>query len=210
MQTLVLCDSYNHPARIIREGLRAFQNRGFSFDFLENTAGVSAGLQAHYPLVILAKTNHLSAENRKGWMTEAIQEVFLDYVQRGNGLLAVHAGAAGWAEMPALRGLLGGTFDHHPTKCPVTVEPVPGQPLTAGCKPFTLRDEHFFMTLDDAQAEVFLTTRSKHGEQPGGWRRNQGAGRVCVLTPGHYAQTWLHPSFQALLLNVLKWCAETR
>ena len=205
MQILVLCDGYNHPARVSREGLKALQKSGFSFDFLE-TAEWSAERMAHYPLVILAKTNHVSSTNRGGWMTELIQAAFLDYVCRGNGLLAIHSGTAGWDEMPVLRGLLGGVFDHHPPKCRVTVEPQAGHPLTAGCEAFTQRDEHFFMTLDDAQADVFLTTRSEHGMQPGGWRRSQGAGRVCVLTPGHYVETWLHPYFQALLLNVLKWC----
>jgi len=56
----------------------------------------------------------------------------------------------------------------------------------------------------------FLTTKSEHGTQPGGWRRSQGAGRVSVLTPGHYVETWLHPSFQALLVNVLKWCGNPK
>ena len=163
---------------------------------------------ATYPLVILAKTNNVSSTNRSGWMTDAIQAAFVDYVQRGNGLLAIHSGTAGWSEMPAFRRLLGGVFDHHPPKCRVTVEPQAGHPLTAGCKAFTLRDEHFFMTLDDAQADVFLVTKLEHGTQPGSWRRSQGAGRVGVLTPGHYVEVWLHPSFQALLLNVLKWCGK--
>jgi type 1 glutamine amidotransferase len=210
MQTLVLCDGYNHPTRVPREGLRALQNSGFSFDFLEKAAETSAERMAHYPLVILAKTNNISSTNRGSWMTDAIQAAFVDYVQQGNGLLAIHAGTAGWSEMPVFRSLLGGVFDHHPPKCRVTFEPQAGHPLTAGCEAFTLRDEHFFMTLDDAQADVFLTTKSEHGTQPGGWRRSQGAGRVCVLTPGHYVETWLHPSFQALLLNVLKWCGNLK
>jgi uncharacterized protein len=61
------------------------------------------------------------------------------------------------------------------------------------------------MALDDPQAEVFLTTTSEHGSQPGGWLRTQGAGRVCVLTPGHNLPVWQHPSFQALLGNALDW-----
>jgi uncharacterized protein len=26
------------------------------------------------------------------------------------------------------------------------------------------------------------------------------------LTPGHNLEVWLHPSYQALLLNTLRWC----
>jgi type 1 glutamine amidotransferase len=210
MRTLALCDGYNHPARVLRNGLGSLQNNGFSFDFLENMAEWSAERMAHYSLVILAKSNNISSANRSGWMTESIQEAFVDYVQRGNGLLAIHSGTAGWAEMPVLRSLLGGVFDHHPPKCQVTIEPQVGHSLTAGCKAFTRRDEHYFMVLDDPLADVFLTTKSEHGTQPGGWRRSQGAGRVGVLTPGHYVETWLHPSFQALLVNVLKWCGNLK
>jgi type 1 glutamine amidotransferase len=208
MQILVLCDDYWHPARVPRQGLGALKDPGFTFDWIENAAEWSVELMNNYPLVILTKSNNISSADQSGWVTEPIQAAFLDYVQRGNGLLAIHSGMAGWGEMPVLRGLLGGVFDHHPEQCPVTVEPQTGHPLTAGCEAFTLKDEHYFMVLDDAQADVFLTTRSEHGAQPGGWRRSAGAGRVGVLTPGHNAEVWLHPSFQALLMKALKWCGK--
>ena len=64
------------------------------------------------------------------------------------------------------------------------------------------------MTLDDPEADVFVTTTSEHGEQPGGWRRVEGSGRVILLTPGHNLEVWLHPSFQALLRNSLRWCGK--
>ena len=66
------------------------------------------------------------------------------------------------------------------------------------------------MALDDPHADVFVTTRSEHGSQPGAWRRAEGAGRVAMLTPGHNVEVWLHPSFQALLLNALRWCGKAR
>jgi type 1 glutamine amidotransferase len=126
-------------------------------------------------------------------------------VHKGNGLLAIHSGTADYDKMPVLRSLLGGVFTHHPEQCPVTVNPHAGHPLSAGSAPFTLNDEHYFMALDDPQADVFMTTKSEHGEQPGGWRRIAGDGRVAVLTPGHNLEVWLHPSFQTLLLNSLRW-----
>jgi type 1 glutamine amidotransferase len=135
-----------------------------------------------------------------------VQLAFLNYVRQGNGLLAVHSGLAGYKEKPVLRGLLGGVFDQHPPQCMVTVDPKPGHPLTAGCEAFTLKDEHYHMLLDDPKVDVFLTTKSEHGEQPGGWRRDEGTGRVGVLTPGHNVEVWLHPSYKPLLINTLRWC----
>jgi hypothetical protein len=28
---------------------------------------------------------------------------------------------------------------------------------------------------------------------------------VCLLTPGHNVDVWLHPSYQALIQNALRW-----
>lgn len=208
MNVLVLCGDRWHPARILREGLRALGDDEFSFDWIEDTRNWSADLMANYPVVVLSKSNNISENDHNGWVTSEVETAFADYVRQGNGLLALHSGTAEYEQMDVLRSLLGGVFDHHPEQCPVTVSPQAEHPLTTGCHPFTLIDEHYFMTLDDPQAEVFVTTRSEHGEQPGGWRRTEGAGRVAVLTPGHNPEVLLHPAYQTLLTNVLKWCGR--
>src|SRR5262245_22508533 len=166
MRTLVLCDDRWHPAATPRAGLAELGEAGYEFDWMENAEEWSAERMAGYPLVILTKSNNVSATDQRPWVTEAVQAAFVDYVQRGNSLLAIHSGTAGYQEMPALRGLLGGVFLKHPPQCPVTVEPKAGHPLTVGSEPFTLKDEHYFMALDDSQADLFLTTSSEHGGQP--------------------------------------------
>jgi type 1 glutamine amidotransferase len=208
MKTLVLCDDYWHPARVPREGLGALKEVEFTFDWIENAHDWSPEGMAAYSLVILTKSNNVSAADQTGWMTDVVQAAFADYVRKGNGLLAIHSGIAGYEQMPVLRSLLGGVFTRHPEQCPVSVEPRTGHPLSAGSSPFTLKDEHYFVELDDPGAEVFMTTRSEHGEQPGAWRRAEGSGRVAVLTPGHNVEIWLYPSFQVLLLNALRWCGR--
>ncbi len=208
MRILVLCSDRWHPARVPREGLGALDGGEYSFDWVEDAQDWSPERMAAYPLVVLTKSNNVSATDHSAWMSEAAQAAFVDHVRRGNGLLAIHSGIAEYEPLPAIRGLLGGVFVRHPDQCPVTVEPRAGHALTAGAGPFTLKDEHYFVALDDPAADVFVTTRSEHGEQPGAWRRTEGAGRVAVLTPGHNLEVWLHPSFQALLRNALRWCAK--
>jgi uncharacterized protein len=207
---LVLCDDYWHPARIPREGLGALTGGEFAFDWIEDARSWTAELMRTYPLVILTKSDNVSATDRTGWMTDSVQEAFAEYVHRGNGLLAIHSGTAEYDQRPVLRNLLGGVFAHHPEQCPVTVEPRAGHSLSAGSSAFTLTDEHYFMAMGNPEVDLFVTTRSEHGEQPGGWRRIPagGTGRVAVLTPGHNLEVWLHPSFQALLLNCLRWCGK--
>jgi type 1 glutamine amidotransferase len=208
MKTLVLCDDHWHPARVPREGLSALTGTEFTFDWIENARNWSPEIMMTYPLVILTKSNNISSTDQTGWMTDTVQETFSEYVRKGNGLLAIHSGTAEYEQKTLLRSLLGGVFTYHPKQCPVTVSPRAGHPLSAGAAPFTLTDEHYFMTLDDPQADVFVTTTSEHGEQPGGWTRVEGHGRVVVLTPGHNVDIWLHPSFQKLLLNCLRWCGK--
>jgi len=154
----------------------------------------------------LTKSNHVSSVDKTGWMTEAVQTSFVEYVYKGNGLLAIHSGTADYQEKTILRSLLGGVFTHHPEQCEVKMEPKANHPLTNGMSPFTVKDEHYFMAMYDSEADVFMTSHSEHGEQPAGWRRTEGAGRVAVLTPGHNLEVWLHPLYQTLLLNALRWC----
>lgn len=206
MKILVLCGDHWHPAHIAREGLGALAGTEFSFDWIEDARDWLPDIMKNYPVVILTKSDNVSSTDQSGWMTDSVQRAFADYVRKGNGLLAIHSGTAGYAEKPVLRSLLGGVFLHHPEQCPVTMIPRAEHPLSAGISPFTLKDEHYFMALDDSQADVFMTTRSAHGEQHGAWRRMEGSGRVIVLTPGHNLEVWLHLSFQSLILNSLRWC----
>jgi len=208
MRTLVICDDYWHPARTARAGLGPLEGHGFEFDWIEHAGEWSAERMADYPVVILTKSNNISAADQSPWVTDQVEHALRDYVRQGNGLLAIHSGTAGYAQTPVLRALLGGVFISHPPQCLVTVEPRAPHALSAGSAAFTLKDEHYFMELDDTQADLFLTATSEHGAQPAGWTRHEGAGRVCVLTPGHNLEIWLHPAFQSLISNGLAWCGQ--
>lgn len=207
MKVLVLCDDRWHPAQTPRAGLAPLTARGFEFDFIEDVSGWQAAQMDTYPVVLLAKSNNVSATDWSPWVTPEVEAAFAAYVRRGGGLLAVHSGTV-CRETQTLRALIGGAFDQHPKQCPVTVEPQPGHLLAAGVSAFTETDEHYFMHFDAPDAAVFLTTTSEHGTQPAGWIRQEGAGRVCVLTPGHNLPVWLQPDFQTLLHNALVWCAQ--
>jgi len=208
MKTLVLCGDYWHPAKIARQGLGALNGIECTFDYLEDPRDLSPEFMTTYRLVILAKSDNVSSTDRTGWMTDDMQAAFADYVRSGNGLLAIHSGTAEYEQKPILRSLLGGVFTRHPEQCPVAVTPHMGHPLCEGVVPFILKDEHYFMAMDDPEVDLFVTSTSAHGEQPGAWRRVEGSGRVAVLTPGHNLEVWLHPSFQALLINCLRWCGR--
>ena len=209
MRVLVFCDDLYHPAATARAGLAPLAAGGsWEFDWIEDATGWDPARLRDHPVVLLAKSNVRSATDPTPWLAGPTEAALGDYVRAGGGLVAVHSGTAGYKDWPAVRAVLGGVFESHPPPCPVTVGPVRGHPLCAGVDgPFVIHDEHYQMILDDPAVDVFLHTRSGHGVQPAGWTRRIGAGRVVVLTPGHFPEVWLHPAAQRLLSNALHWAA---
>lgn len=207
MRVLVFCDDTFHPAATVRAGLAPLATgHGSEFDWVEDATGWPPSALGAYPVVLLAKSNVRSSADKTPWLTGAMEGIFRDHVARGGGLVVVHSGTASYKDVAPVRAVTGGTFLSHPPQCAVTLQPRVGHPLTAGVvEAFTVFDEHYQMALDDPGAEVFLHSHSGHGVQPAGWIRRDGPGRVCVLTPGHNPGVWLHPSFQQLLGNALRW-----
>jgi len=208
MRVLVLCNDDWHPADTVRHGLAPL-NRDWDFVFLENSAEWSAKAMDAFPLVILAKSALASPPKPDLWLTNESAQAFVDFVHRGRGLLVVHSGSSRYDSLPSMKALLGSSFALHPEPCAVTHEPNAQHPISAGTKAFTVRDEHYFMSPLAKDATVFLQSRSEYGLQPAGWTRTEGRGRVCVLTPGHFCEVWLHPEYQQVLANALRWTANT-
>lgn len=205
MRVLVFCDDLYHPAATVRAGLGPLAASGrFVFDWIENAAGWDPTRLPGYPVVLLSKSNVNSATDKRAWLAGPTEDALGAYVRAGGGLVAVHSGTASYRDWPAVRAVLGGVFVSHPPPGPIVVEPVREHRLCAGVTaPFAIHDEHYQMVIDDPSMDVFLHTRSEHGVQPAGWSRSVGAGRVIVVTPGHFADVWLHSSMQRLLANAL-------
>ncbi|MGI6188932.1 MAG: ThuA domain-containing protein [Clostridiales bacterium] len=208
MRILVICDDYWHPGDVVKAGLEPLKDHGMEFIYTEDMSDFELSGMTGYPVVILSKSNNISSSSTKEWATEEAQKFFDRYVSKGGGLLAIHSGTADYRDAGILRNILGGVFTHHPEQCPVMVEAKGEHAVTRGFTPFNIKDEHYFMEIDNAdKIHVFLTAASQHGIQPAGWTRYHGAGRVCVLTPGHNLDVWLHESYQVLLKNAVNWCA---
>jgi uncharacterized protein len=205
---LVICGDAWHPAADVRQGLSPLNSLGFDFEFLDYKDMRPVNELMNYSIVVLAKANMISPVDHRPWMTPDMDGAFFNFVRSGGGLVVMHAGTSRYEQWPMMHDLIGGAFSHHPEPCLVTVEPLRPHPLTHGLAPFTVPDEHYFMSVENSKMEVFLHSRSEYGLQPAGWIRVEGKGRVCVLTPGHTKGVWLHPQYQRLLLNAFQWTAK--
>jgi len=207
-RVLVICGDTWHPAQVVQQGLGSLADSPFAIEFITHGSQWSLAAMKDFPLVVVAKANHLCSTDQNPWLTAETQPAFRNFVRQGGRLLFVHAGTC-YKDLPDMRAVIGGAFLNHPDQCLVTIEPKAGHPLTTGVNSFTEKDEHYFMALDAADADVFLHSRSEHGVQPAGWTRTEGLGRVCVLTPGHNLGVWLQPEFQNLCRNGLNWLSKT-
>lgn len=204
----VLCGDRWHPAEVIRQGLEPLQKNGTTLEFLSDIRELPRERLKEFGVLVLCKANEKVPDEDRGWLREEVQQNFRDFTTQGGGLFVCHSGTVGYREEPDFRALVGGVFIHHPKACPVTIEYITdfGHAVDDP-KSFQVHDEHYFMETGD-DIEVFLTSTSENGSQPAGWTRQEGDGRVCVLTPGHFTEVWTHPVYQHTLQKALDWCAK--
>jgi type 1 glutamine amidotransferase len=127
-------------------------------------------------------------------------------VKGGHGFLSLHSGNTA-KEASAYGDFVGNTFAGHPPRCSISVEISGAHPITRGVENFSIRDEHYNIKRHAADAvELFRTKSETGGDQIGGYVREIGRGRLCVMTPGHILAVWEHPAYQRLILNALDWC----
>ncbi|WP_424767798.1 ThuA domain-containing protein [Paenibacillus sp. sgz302251] len=207
MKIGVICDDYWHPGKTIKEGLEPLSQAGFQFSYIVCASEWSRTWIEQQDVIVLAKSNQVSASDETPWLTEEIQREFIDYVEQGKGLLVLHAGSVGYRNERSIYELVGGVFQSHPESCSVTLNYTDKARVgLSNAKDFTVHDEHYFMEVLDERIQVFMTSTSEYGMQPAGWVREQGKGRVCVLTPGHFLEALRHPDYQAAIEAALRWC----
>ncbi len=214
MNILVLCGDEWHPAEVVIRGLKGLEQYGFTFDFVEDAKDIlTPDMLNNYPVIMNCKSDDLTNGNVHTWFDRGVTEVmpadFEAWVRAGGGFLSVHAGAAFHEDdTSGYKEFLGCWFIKHPPRCTVEVKLCAEHPVTAGVKNFTIRDEHYELGMLAQDAQLLCTTHSASGgEQVGGYVRQMGQGRICMLAPGHILSVWEHPEYQKMLVNALRWCA---
>ena len=204
---LVLCDDYWHPAEVIEMGLKSWESEEFHFTFVKSPKDIlTPAFIAKYPVIINCKMNQLNKANTTPWFDDVAEvgpKELQEYIENGGGFISAHAGNTA-KEGEAYGDLVGNYFVQHPPRCDVEVKVTKKHPIAEGVQDFVVRDEHYQIELTADDADVFLKTYSATGgEQIGGYTREIGKGRLCVLTPGHILDVWQAPEFIKLLVNAI-------
>ncbi len=211
IDVLLLCDDLWHPAEVIELGIKPLMNL-YNFTVVKTAKDIlTPEMIAKYPVIICCKGNAVNSSNTSPWFEEGVTEVcpkeFEEYVRKGGGFLSLHSGNTS-KEGDAYTDFTGNYFVGHPPRCTVDVKITASHPIVDTVRDFTVRDEHYNIKLTAPDAAIFIKTYSESGgEQIGGYTRNMGKGRLCVLTPGHTLSVWQQEDFKQLLCNAINWCA---
>jgi type 1 glutamine amidotransferase len=222
MRVLLICDDYWHPGQVAIDGVDPLKQRDFQFDIISNANDFSTDKLRQYPTILICKSDEVSQTDKQAWKTVEVQKAFIDYIENGGGLVAVHSTVVASRETQILDDVIGCKFIGHPNACPVTVQPVKKHPVTEGVGMFCETDEHYRIEITASDADVLAASysppqgeESKYQEDPyhntqaaiypAVYVRTQGKGRICVITPGHLLPVWLNPQYQLLLANALNW-----
>lgn len=214
-EVLLLCDDHWHPAEVIELGIVPLE-QDYRFTVVKTAKDIlTPAFLSKFPLVVCCKGNAVNAANTAPWYEEGVTEVMAEefeaYVRNGGGFLSLHSGNT-WKENDAHARFIGNHFQGHPPRCTVQVSALQNShPISQGVEDFSIRDEHYRISLLCDDAEIFCRTHSETGgTQIGGYTRVLDKGRLCVLTPGHTLAVWETPSFLQLLHQSMEWCLQYR
>ncbi|MDQ0229010.1 ThuA domain-containing protein [Metabacillus malikii] len=160
--------------------------------------------------VILFKENRINPTDEKvdTWMTEEIGTAITEYVNQGGGWLGWHSGLASYPPDSNYIKLLKGHFEYHPElHQQVKYTSVDGND-SFGAVAFDILDEHYFVNVNEAETNIFLTSQSEDGHSVAGWSHSFGNGRVSCLTPAHNKEGLENGEFIKLLAKTIKWVCD--
>jgi type 1 glutamine amidotransferase len=155
-------------------------------------------------------------------LTPQQQKAFVELLNRGIGVVALHHTLAAHPNWPEYQQIIGGRyhtmdrvvdgksmpksgFDHGQT-IHVTV-PDTGHPITCGLADFEIHDETYCRYDTDPSAQVLLTTAHPKSDAELAWVKTYGPSRIFYLQLGHDHLAYENASFSELVARGIRWTA---
>jgi hypothetical protein len=210
---LVLIGDQPHEPGHLEEGLRpVFEATDVVPHFTVDVQALSAKNLAKVQLLVILRDGLQRPGNEARtfftWMTPEQERAIVSFVEAGGGFLNLHNAMGLYPEHGAYLDLLGGRYIGHGPLERFRVEVAdPDHPVTRGVSAFFVADEQHTPPYDAARVHLLLRNRSDDGKSAAaGWVREPGRGRLCHLANGHTLEALLHPMYQRLMCNAVRWC----
>ncbi|WP_432543376.1 ThuA domain-containing protein [Kineococcus sp. SYSU DK002] len=134
-------------------------------------------------------------------------------LERGTGVLALHAAVASLRDHPHWAAAVGAVWvpgaSWHPPAGEVRVRLLaegPGAALVRGLPDFTVHDERYLRLQRVSPVQVLADVEHDGERHPVVWVRRHGAARVAVDLLGHDTRSHEAPGHRALLARLTRWC----
>lgn len=128
----------------------------------------------------------------------------------GVPLLAIHAGANAFTDVPAFRAALGGRWvngtSFHPPRGPATFSLAQPHPITEHLDAVVVTDDERYSALEiDPDVTALLTHTHEGASHVAAWAREDSRGRAVYDGLGHHGPSYDSPARGALLASEAAW-----
>jgi type 1 glutamine amidotransferase len=210
---LVLIGDEPHEPGHIEEGLRpVFEATGVVPHFVVDVRTLSAENLAKVRLLVMLRDGlqrpRTGTKSEFMWMTPEQERAVANFAEAGGGVLCLHNSLGLYPPDGPYLKTMGGRYTGHGPLERFRVEVKDKEhPVTQGVRDFAVADEQHAPEPDKDRTHLLLQSRSDEGKTAvAGWVLESGSGRVCYLAPGHTREALLHPMFQRLMRNGVRWC----
>ena len=151
------------------------------------------------------------------------QRNFVNLLNKGVGLVALHHANGAFQQWPQYRKIIGVKFylddlvengvsykksDYKEgVDMPVHIENK-RHPITKGLKDFTIHDETYKNCVIEPDNNVLLTTDEPSSDRSICWTRKYGNSKVCYIQLGHGLEAYNNENYRTLVANAIKWSAD--
>jgi uncharacterized protein len=168
--------------------------------------------------VVVSNFNEFGREDPGPVWGKTMRAAFLQFIQKGGGFVAVHAGSSVFYDWPEFQEICGAWWgpqtSHGAIHESEVVVTAPEHPITAGLGPFRTTDEFWQNASHSPRADVLAVSLPKpgldtsHEPQPVLLVTTFGHGRGVALLLGHNRAAMENPGFQRLLVRSAEWAAN--
>ncbi len=149
-------------------------------------------------------------------LSESARRGVLKMLDRGAGLLAVHAAVISFDDWPDYARIIGASWNwgdsgHPPIQNHLVRVRTDAHPVVRGIEDFEIQDELYCRLDVAADVNPLAYVEWEGRKEPVVWTRSFGTARVCYIALGHGVEAFENPAYQRLLRQAATWCVgQTR
>jgi type 1 glutamine amidotransferase len=150
------------------------------------------------------------------------QEAFVDLLESGIGVVALHHTLAAHQAWPEYKKIIGGKYRiadrtvngktvpkstyHHDQDIDVTVADRE-HPITRGLSSFRIHDETYHDFEVEPTVKVLLKTDHPRSTPQIAWAKTYAKSRVVYIQLGHDHHAYEHPTYRTIVARAIRWAA---